>query len=53
MYYLVVPGCLGGEYAEENIRKITMRELLAYSGDMARQIDDVPDGGSVEIKVTE
>ncbi len=28
-------------------------ELLACSGDMARQIDSVPDGGSVEIKVTE
>ena len=53
VYYLVVPGCLGGKYSEENIRKITLRELLGCSGDMARQIDDVPDGGSVVIRVTE
>src|SRR6266850_3062106 len=44
VYYLVVPGCLGGKYAEENMQKNSLRELLAYSGEMARQIDDVPDG---------
>jgi|SRR5882724_2152573 len=53
VYYLVVPGCLGGKYAEENMRKNSLRELLAYSGEMARQIDDVPDGGSVIIAPTE
>lgn len=53
VYYLVIPGCLGGKYAEENIRKNSLRELLAYSGEMARQIDDVPDGGSVTIVPTE
>ena len=44
VYYLVVPGVLGGKYAEDNIRKISLVELLAYSGDMAHQIDNVPDG---------
>jgi len=44
---------LGGKYAEENIRKISLRELLAYSGDMARQIADVPDGGRVIITPSE
>ena len=53
VYYLVVPGCLGGKYAEENIRKNSLRELLAYSGEMARRIDDVPDRGSVIIAPTE
>jgi hypothetical protein len=47
VYFLVIPGLLGGKYAEENIRKIPLRQLLAYSGDMAQQIDDVPDGGTV------
>ena len=51
VYYLVLPGLLGGTYAEENIRKIALRELLAFSGEMARQIDDVPDGGSVILTV--
>jgi hypothetical protein len=53
VYYLVIPGILGGKYAVENIRKISFRELLAYSGDMAQQIDDVPDGGSIIITPTE
>jgi hypothetical protein len=48
-YFLVKPGVLGGKYSEENIRKITLRELLAYCGSMARQIADVPDGESVTI----
>jgi len=53
VYYLVIPGCLGGKYAEENIRKNSLCEVLAYSGEMARQIDDVPDGGRVTIVPTE
>ena len=53
VYYLVVPGVLGGKYAEDNIRKIGLTELLAYSGDMAHQIEDVPDGGQVRIVLKE
>lgn len=53
VYCLIIPGCLGGRYAEENIRRISLRELLACSGEMAGQIVDVPDGGSVVLKVTE
>jgi hypothetical protein len=53
VYYLVVPGVLGGTYTEENIRKISLHEVLAYCGDMARQINDVPDGESVVIVPTE
>jgi hypothetical protein len=33
-FFLVVPGMLGCKYAEENIRKITLPELLSYSGSM-------------------
>jgi len=51
VYYLVIPGILGGKYAEDNIRKISLVELLAYSGDMAHQIDDVPDGAHVKIEL--
>jgi len=53
VYYLVVPGVLGGKYAEDNIRKISLVELLAYSGDMAHQIDNVPDGAQVKIVLKE
>jgi hypothetical protein len=53
VYYLVVPGILGRKYAEDNIRKISLVELLAYSGDMAHQIDNVPDGAQVKIVLKE
>jgi hypothetical protein len=51
VYYLVIPGFLGGKYSEENIRKISLRELLSYSGDMARQSDGLPDGAQIKIVV--
>ncbi len=53
VYYLVVPGVLGGQYAEENIRKISLVELFAYSGDMAHQLDGLPDGAQVKIVLKE
>lgn len=52
-FFLVTPGILDGKYAAENIRKISLRELLAYSGDMAQQIDGIPDGEQVRIVVKE
>jgi hypothetical protein len=51
VYCLVTPGVLGGKYAEDNIRTITLRELLSYSGCMARQIEGLPNGTKVEIVV--
>ena len=49
VYYLVTPGILGGQYEADNIRKIRLQELFSYSGDMAHQIEGVPDGGKVKI----
>ena len=46
-FFLVKPGLLGGKYEVQNIRKIPLPELLSYSGSMAEQIQDVPDGGQV------
>jgi hypothetical protein len=51
VYYLVIPGVLGGKYSEDNIRKISLREVLSYSGSMARQIEDLPPGADVQIVV--
>jgi hypothetical protein len=50
-YCLKIPGVLGGEYAAANMGTITMEELLSASGDMARQIADVPDGGQVKLTI--
>jgi hypothetical protein len=50
-FCLKVPAVLGGEYGEENLATISVAELLAVSGDIARQVKDLPDGAHVELKV--
>jgi len=49
-YHLVIPGVLGGAYAIENIRKISITECLGFSGEVARQIEGLPDGAQVKLK---
>ena len=49
VYHLVIPGHLGGKYEVENLQIISLCELLAHSGAIAQQVDDVPDGGEVII----
>jgi hypothetical protein len=41
---------LGGTHEVNNMAAISLKELIAFSGDIAEQIKDVPDGGKVEIK---
>jgi len=52
VYYLVIPSVLGGSYSEQNIRTITIEELLSCSGDFARQIEGLPPGAKVKMAVT-
>jgi hypothetical protein len=52
VYYLVVPSVLGGSYSEQNIRTITIEELLYCSGDIAQQIEGLPPGAKVKMVVT-
>ncbi len=51
-YCLKLPAVLGGTYGVANFSTITRRELIAFTGDAAEQIKDVPDGGSVKIEWT-
>lgn len=52
-YCLKIPGVLGGEYGGANLATISLAELVRSSGDVARQIKDLPDGARVELKVTD
>ncbi len=52
-YCLKVPGILGGEYGGSNLAMITFKELISFSGYVAEQIKDLPDGSQVEFQVTE
>ena len=50
-YCLKLSPVLGGTYDENNIGSISLKELLAFSGSLARQIKDIPDGHEVKIKI--
>jgi len=52
-FCLKIPGVLGGAYASENIGTISVSELVRFSGDIAEQIKDLPDGTHVEFRFTE
>ena len=53
-YHLVIPGALGGAYDISNIAKAPLLELIRFSGDIARQIKDLPDGATnIELKVVD
>jgi len=43
-YCLKLPIILGGEYDAENMGKISFVQLISLSGDIAKQIKDLPDG---------
>lgn len=52
-YCLVVPGVLGGAYDASNIKSVPLIELIRFSGDLGRQIRDLPDGEQVQLKVAD
>ena len=52
-FCLKVPGALGGQYAEKNIGTISIAELIAFAGDLASQVKDLPDGAQINLKVVD
>ena len=50
-YCLKVPGVLGGEYGGENLATISLVELIACSGDLAKQVSELPDGAEMRLNV--
>ena len=40
---------VGGTYDVTNLGEISLTELIAFSGDFAKRIKDVPDGGQIRI----
>jgi hypothetical protein len=51
-FCLKIPAVLGGKYAAENLGTIALEELIAFSGDIAHQIKDLPDGARVRLKLS-
>jgi hypothetical protein len=50
-YCLKLPAVIGGKYDAGNIGTIPRAELIAFAGDLARQIKDVADGEQIVISV--
>lgn len=50
-YCLKIPATLGGKYEVSNLGKISFSELLSFSGDIARQIDDLKEGDKIKIEI--
>jgi hypothetical protein len=52
-YCLKISGVLGGEYGGDNLASAPQVELVRVSGDIARQIKDLPEGAQVKLQVVE
>lgn len=52
-FYFVTPPVLGGSYDIENIQTIPIMELIAFSGDIAYQIKDLPEGSQIKLVITD
>lgn len=49
-YCLKIASVIGGKYEAANIGTISLQELISFSGEMAYQIKDLPDGSQIELK---
>jgi hypothetical protein len=49
-YCLKIPAVLGGAYDDSNLAMIDSVELIRSSGDIAQQIDHLPDGTKVRLR---
>ena len=49
-YYMVIPGVLDGEYSGTNIQTAPFIEIIRISGNLGKQIKDLPDGAEVKLE---
>lgn len=52
-YCLKIPGILGGEYGGTNLATLELVELVVVSGSIAEQIAGLPEGATVQLKITD
>jgi hypothetical protein len=52
-YHFVIPGTLGGEYGASNLQTVSLVEQIRFSGDLGKQINELPDGAQVKLQVIE
>lgn len=52
-YSLKIPGIFGGEYGGGNLAITPLDELVRMSGDIAKQIQNLPDGATISLNVVD
>ena len=52
-YALKTPAMLGGGYEPANLCTLPLDELIGFTGDLARQIGNLPEGAQVKVKVVD
>lgn len=52
-YCLKMPSVLGGKYDVDNLGTVDHSHLIAFSGYLAEQIKDMPDGSQVILKIVD
>lgn len=52
-YCFKIPTVLGGDYTAENLGTVALEELVSFSGDVAKQIKDLPDDATVRFRVVD
>ena len=52
-YCLKIPSILGGEYGGFSLATVPLVELVRFSGDIAKQIKDLPNGTQIQFKITD
>jgi hypothetical protein len=50
-YCLKIPAVLGGAYDVSNLGEIALDELISFAGDVAQQVDGLPDGAQIRLLV--
>ena len=50
-YHMVIPGVLGGQYGGNNVKVAPLIEIIRFSGDVGKQIAELPDGAQIQLKV--
>ena len=50
-FSFVIPPILGGKYVLENIKPAPLSEIIGVSGDIGKQIKDLPNGAKIKLKI--
>ena len=53
VYTLTPIALLQGDYSHDNLWILSLDELLRFTGDIARQIKDLPDGAQYRIEISD